>query len=278
MNRIRSLVLVGLAAVAFATGAQAARIGVLSNNYAAATASDFTAHLRGHVFTPIDVTFNTPSLQSLVANYDAILLFEDGVFPNAPNVGDIVAQYARAGHPVALATFYDQDRTGTGTGAFLANGWGDLESFDPNTSDGIGAAYTPHTLNPASIVAHPLTAGVKSLQAQGLAGGNQAKPGTQVLATWAQPNHLGGSDPAIALRVTGKACIVQIGIAADYSVWGAFGSAYGGDFYRLWQNTFDFAATGCGVPEEVPATGGPALLLVSALLLASALAALRRRA
>ena len=68
------------------------------------------------------------------------------------------------------------------------------------------------------MVAHPLTAGVTALAATtGFAGGNQAKPGTTVVATWTQPNARGLPDPAIAYRITGAACVIQIGIAPDYA-------------------------------------------------------------
>ena len=45
-----------------ATSAQAARVGVLSNNYAAATAADFTAKIAGHTFTGVDTSAAIPTL------------------------------------------------------------------------------------------------------------------------------------------------------------------------------------------------------------------------
>ena len=69
----------------------------------------------------VDVSTVTPALSTLTASFDAILLFEDGLFPNAPNVGNVVAQFAQTRRPVILATFYEQDRTGTT--ALSANGW-----------------------------------------------------------------------------------------------------------------------------------------------------------
>ncbi len=293
INRISSLLLAAVVAAVSALPAQAARIGILSNQNAAPTATDFATRLTGHTFTPVDVGTVTPALSTLTASFDAVLLFEDGLFPNAPNVGNVVAQFAQTRRPVILATFYEQDRTGTT--ALSANGWGALETLDPNTSDGTGAAYSARSLNASSIVLHPLTYGVTTLTAHQFAGGNQAKPGTIVLARWSEPNARGEPDPAIALRITGDACVMHIAIAADYSTYGTFGSVYGGDFYRLWQNAFDFAAAKCVVgadqpvdpialpgdargPVSVPALADGALALLSLLLATAALGALRRRA
>ncbi|MEP7180585.1 MAG: hypothetical protein ABI886_00180 [Betaproteobacteria bacterium] len=292
--RICKLLVAGVVAVAFAVPVHAARIGVLSNQNAAVTAADFATRLSGHTFTPVEIATVTPALASLTANFDALLLFEDGVFVNAPNVGNVVAQYAQTGRPVVLGSFYDQDRTGTTS--VTANGWGALENLDPNLSDGIGTAYSARSLNPTSLVVHPLTYGVRTLTAHQFAGGNQAKSGTIVLGRWTQPNAKGKPDPAIALRFTGSACVMHIAIAADYSAYGAYGSVYGGDFYRLWQNAFDFAAARCVVgPEQivdsgalpagtgtgataVPAVDDAMLVLLSLALAAAALGVLRRRA
>jgi hypothetical protein len=233
--------------------ADAARIGLLSNRYAAETASDFTVRIPGHRFTGIDVSTGVPSLASLLASFDAILVFEDGVFVNATGVGNRAAEFANAGGAVVLGTFYDQDRSDSAGGNTAPHGWGALESIDPNTTDGVGTAYAVRTLAPASIVAHPLTRGVTSLAAlRGnpgpYAGGNQAKPGTIVVAAWAQPNVRGGVDPAIAYRQAGPACVIHIAIAPQYGVlptFGTFGTDFGGDFYRVWANAFDFGAGGC---------------------------------
>jgi hypothetical protein len=249
------------AACIFCSGAQAARVAILSNAWSAETAADYNAKIPGHVFTGIDVTSNVPTLDGLLANFDVILLFEDRVFVNATAVGNRVAQFANAGHGVVLGTFYDQDRSDTTTGTAIPHGWGALETIDPNTTDGFGTAYAVRTLAPASIVAHPLTSGVTSLAAlRGnpgpYAGGNQAKPGTSVVAAWAQANARGGIDPAIAYRQTGPACVIHIGIAPQYGVlptFGTYGTDFGGDFYQAWSNAFGFAAAACKLaPGIVP--------------------------
>ena len=260
----------------FALPAAAARVGVLSNQHFAATAAALTASISGHTFTGVDVSTTTPSLASLQASYDVLLVFEDGRFANAPNVGNVVAAFANAGRAVVLGTFYDQDRSDSGASA---NGWGALEAIDPNMTDGVGTPYAARTLNASSLVAHPLTAGVTALTSQQFAGGNRAKPGTIVLALWSQPNALGQPDPAIAVRITGAACVMHIGIAPDYPVVGA--GQFGGDFYRVWKNAFDFGAARCQLAAASPALPIPALsdgaLALTALLLAALAFASRRR-
>jgi hypothetical protein len=255
-------------AFAFPAVAQAARVAILSNAFAVQTAADYNARVRGNVFTGIDVGSTVPPLATLIANYDVILLFEDGVFVNATAVGDRVAQFANAGHAVVLGTFYDQDRSDATAGTTIAHGWGALEAIDPDTTDGVGTSYAVRTLAPASIVPHPLTRGVTSLVAlRGnpgpYAGGNQAKPGTTVVAAWAQPNARGTLDPAIAYRQTGAACVIHIGIAPQYgalTAFGTYGTDFGGDFYQVWANAFAFASAGCHVTTIVP--GDPHQILV----------------
>ena len=251
---------VALAACALAVDAHAARVAILSNAWAAQTAADFNAKIVEHVFTGIDVSSKVPPLDVLLANYDAVLLFEDTVFVNATVVGNRVAEFANAGHGVVLGTFYDQDRSDATVGSTLPHGWGALEAIDPNTTDGVGTAYAVRTLAPASIVPHPLTSGVSTLAAlRGspgpYAGGNQAKPGTTVVAAWAQPNARGGIDPAIAYRVTGNACVIHVGIAPQYAVlpkFNTYGVDFAGDFYRAFANAFEFAASDCKASPIVP--------------------------
>ena len=106
----RLLAAVGVAC-ALATAAHAARVGVLSNKLAAATAADFGAKIPSHTFTGIDISAGVPALDVLLADYDVLLLYEDGVFVNATAVGNRVAEFASSGRTVVLGTFYDQDRS-----------------------------------------------------------------------------------------------------------------------------------------------------------------------
>ena len=253
-------VLAVIVACALSVSAQAARVAILSNAWSVETAADYNAKIAGHVFTGVDVSTTVPALDVLLANYDVILLFEDRVFANAPAVGERVAQFATAGRAVVLGTFYDQDRSDAIGGTTLPHGWGGLEAIDPDTTDGVGTAYAVRTLDPGSIVPHPLTRGVTSLAAlRGnpgpYAGGNEAKEGTVVVAAWAQPNVRGHLDPAIAFRQTGDACVIQIGIAPQYGVlktFGTYGTDFAGDFYQVWSNAFDFGAAQCKASTIVP--------------------------
>jgi hypothetical protein len=278
------------AVIAVATAAlpaHAARVGVLSNNYAAATAADFAAKIPGHTFTGVDTSASVPTLPSLTSAFDAVLVFEDGVFANSTAVGDIAAAFANTGRPVVLGTFYDQDRSDSHNPAlaFPSHGWGLLETIDPDTTDGIGVRTDatgvpnlPRVLNSATIIHHALTNGVTALAAtSGFAGGNQAKAGTIVLANWSEPNARGLADPAIAYRITGAACVVQIGIAPDYAV--GVGAGYGGftgDFYVVWKNAFDFAATSCGLANRIPTVSNTGLALTMLLVVAIAFSQRRR--
>ena len=281
---IQAAVLLLTAAVLAASApAHAARIAILSNKYFAETAADFNSKIPGHTFTAFNVSGGPPSLATLTSQFDAMLLFEDTTFDQAPNVGNVVAAFARSGHPVVLGTFYDQDRS-DGPAQFSPHGWGDLENIDPNTTDGVGTAYTARSLG--STVAHPLTAGVTALTASKLAGGNQAKPATIVVATWAEKNARGGTDPAIDYRITGAACVIHVAIAPDYPAVGVLNTDFGGDYYRVWRNAFDFAGNHCitgttNIPVNdafaIPATSLPALAAMAALLGALAWYRLRRR-
>jgi IPTL-CTERM motif len=285
-GRIRfttAAIAIAIAAMLASSLSYAARVGILSDGYASETATDFNANVPGHTFSAVDVSTAVPPLAVLMANYDVLLLFEDNTFANAPTVGAVVAAYANAGHPVVLGTFYDQDRSDAPP-TFTPHGWGALETIDPNTTDGSGTSYATRSLDPASIVAHPLTAGVTTLTAARFAGGNQPKLGTVVVAKWAQLNAKGGVDPAIAYRVTGAACVIHVAIAPNYPIIAIPGIDFGGDFYRVWRNAFDFGANLCGTsgnppvkpvtpgtpasdPNSIPTLSHAALALTALLLL-----------
>ena len=242
-------------AMVFATSANAARVGILANALAPQTAADYATKIPEHTFTPVDVSTTVPALETLLANFDVVLLFEDTVFANATAVGNRVAEFANAGRAVVLGTFYDQDRSDAIGGRTRPHGWGALETIDPNTTDGIGTAYAVRTLSTSTIVNHPLTQGVANLAAlRGTpgpyAGGNLAKPGSVVVALWSQLNARGLPDPAIAYRITSLACVIHIGIAPQYGAltsYGTFGTDFSGDFYRAWANAFTFGAGHCTI-------------------------------
>jgi hypothetical protein len=277
--RLATLAVSVLALVVAARGAIAARVGVLSNNHADYVASDFAAHVTGHTFTAVDVSGGAPALATLVDSFDEILLFEDGLFTGAPDVGNVVYAYALSGHPVVLATFYDQDRSDrAGLALPTPHGWGLLESIDPNTTDTLGAATTARTLDPASIVFSPLTLNVHSLFAnKGYAAGNQAKPDTIVVARWLQPNANDQPDPAISYRLGDPQCVMQVAIAPDYGLYGTLGTDFGGDYYQVWKNAFDFGAGNCGRGFIAPTLQPVGLVALGIATFLVALALARRR-
>lgn len=260
----------------------AAKVGVLSNRYAAETASDFNNRIPTHTFTGIDTSTTVPSTTTL-ASFDILLLFEDLTYANSTAVGNAVAAFANSGRAVVIGAFYEQDRS-DGPASNIPHGWGALELIDPNTSDGAGTPYTQRTLDIASLVRHPLTRGLTALTSEKFAGGNQAKAGTTVVAWWAQPNARGQGDPAIAYRITGPACITHVAIAPNYPAIGVPGTDFGGDFHRVWRNAFDFAASACIVnsadahgpdPFAIPTLSQWGIALT--VLLVGAGAAFRRR-
>jgi hypothetical protein len=275
-----------LAALVAAAPAFAARVGILSNKFATQTAADFNNRIPSHSFTAIDTSTAVPSLASLQSSFDVLLVFEDETYANATPVGNAAAAFANSGRPVVLGAFYEQDRSDGPTGV-SPHGWGQLESIDPNTTDGTGTPYAPRTLNIATMLSHPLTAGITSLSSAKFAGGNKAKAGTTVVAWWNQPNALGGPDPAIAFRITGNACVVMFGIAPSYPSLGTAGTDFGGDFHRAWKNVFDFAGNKCtpllgqqdpgGTVANVPTLSQWGLLLTILLVAAVAVRKLRLR-
>lgn len=270
------------AALAGATPAFAARVGILSNKAADQVATDFTSRISGHQFTAIDTSVTIPPLSSLTGAYDVLLVFEDSTYGNATAVGNVAAAFANAGRPVVIGAFYDQDRS-DGPPSTSPHGWGALEQIDPNTTDGNGTPYAPRTLNTATMLQHPLVAGIASLTSAKFAGGNSAKPGTTVVAYWNEPNALGKPDPAIAFRVTGSACVIQVAIAPNYPSTGVYGVDFGGDFHRAWKNAFDFAGSRCVTavadsPAPIPTNSSWGLALTVLLVGAGAALARRRRA
>ncbi len=272
-----------VATLAAAMPVHAARVGVLSNKYSTETAADFNARIPTHVFTPIDTSVSVPTLQSLTNAFDVVLVFEDSTYGNSTAVGNALAAFANTGRVVVIGTFYDQDRSDA-PAVNSPHGWGALEQIDPNTTDKTGTPGAPRTLDTTTMLRHALTTGITSLTSAKFAGGNQAKPGTTVVAYWDQPNALGQPDPAIAFRITGAACLIHVAIAPNYPVVGIAGTDFSGDFYRAWKNAFDFGANRCVATTGDSTTSDPATIptlstwgLALTILLVGAGAVLGRR-
>jgi len=194
---------------------------ILSNSGADTCALDFALKIPDVDFAWMNVYSDTPTYSNLSA-YDVVLLFEEGMFDNAPNVGSAVYDYVIAGGNLAIGTFYEQDRSdinSTLTG-WTPYGWGPLETIDPFTSDGFGCEYTSDTLDMLSVVAHPITAGVESLWCDQYHGGVHAKPDTVVVANWTGLNYLGEPCPLAGYRILeDNQRIVQISIFPDYAAY-----------------------------------------------------------
>jgi hypothetical protein len=215
---------------------------VLSNagNINGAILDSFPANMTNLTFDTLDVASQTPGV-AFLRQYDVVLLYEDGLFANAPNVGDSVAAYVEAGGNVVLGTFYWQDRSDNVV--FGEVGWGDLEAIDPFLGPE-GSEYRPDSLDAATIVAHPMTAGVSELEVESFHGGVVAKTGTTVLARWSDACDecpVGENTPLLGFRTgTNGQRIVGVSVGPGYPYYGG----YSGDFYQLWGNVLRWAAAG----------------------------------
>ncbi len=214
-----------------------------STNTLATLKSDFEAHMTGINFDTYWADTTTPSL-SFLQSYDVVLLLEDGTFSNAPNVGNVVYSYVMGGGNLVIGTFYEQDRSDCTVPGWIPNGWGNLEAIDPFTSDTFGCKYAADSMDPTTIVSHPIMNGVSSLWMTRHGGGNSPKPGTTVLAYWTNPNFLGQPDPVVGYKFVGSSRLVHVSIYPAYEYWGDYGVNFGGDFYTLWENAIKWAAQG----------------------------------
>jgi len=215
---------------------------ILSNDWADTCALDFTLKIAEVDFAWMDVSVNTPSISNVSA-YDVVLLFEEGIFANAPNVGSTVYEYVMAGGNLVIGTFYEQDRSDINSTItfWTPYGWGPLETIDPFTSDTKGCEYSYDELNVSSLVPHPITFGVQSLWSNNYNGGVHAKPSTVVVANWTGPNYVGEDCPLAGYRIQENGQrVVQISV---YPATASLGNETGGDFYTLWANSLIWAAT-----------------------------------
>lgn len=203
-------------------------------------AYDFGSRMPDYYFETYYANSQTPS-QDYLGTFDAILLYEDGVFDNANNIGNATYQYVINGGNLLIGTFYDQERSDNTY--YRRAGWGLLELIDPFTTDTRGCKYSYDSMNISTIVDHPIMEEVSSIYSNSYRGGARAKPGTTVLAFWTTPNILGEPDPLVGFRVLdiGQR-VVQI------SIFPASGNASfndaGGDFFKLWTNAIEWASAG----------------------------------
>lgn len=212
---------------------------ILSNYLADTCALDFTLKIPDVDFAWMSVYAETPDVSKLWT-FDVVLLFEDGLFSNAPTVGSAVYDYVMAGGNLVIGTFYEQDRSDCTS--YVPNGWGLLETIDPFTSDGYGCAYSNNTLDVSSVIAHPITDGMDSLWCDQFQGGVHAKPDTVVVANWTGQNYLGEPCPLAGYRILEhNQRVVQISIYPNYAYLNTSDNV-GGDFYTLWGNALKWAS------------------------------------
>lgn len=220
-----------------------------SNNNDAVRDS-LTKYLPGVAVDTYFANDSTPTL-AFLNQYSTVLLYENGLFSNAANVGDVLARYVNSGGNIVIGTFYWQDRSDNTS--FRTPGWGGLEAIDPFVScsalvSRCGSEYNSDRLDRTSLVSHPLTTGVDSLYVDSYHGGVTAKEGTTVLAKWTDGVPLIG----YRLGAAGQR-IVAISVFPGYFDFGG----YSGDFAKLWENAIRWSGTGT-VPGSIAVGLAPA--------------------
>jgi hypothetical protein len=233
---------------------------VLSNSPGgnAAIRDSFPPYMPGFTFDTMDVSAQTPTL-AFLRQYRLVLLYEDGLFPNAINVGDTVAAYVQAGGNLVIGTFYWQDRSDNLEFAGTTASWGALETLDPFLGP-FGSEYRPDSLYVPSLVAHPMTAGLTALWVAQFHGGVQAKAGTVVVAEWSDACDICKPDirtPLIGYRTGAlNQRIVAVSTAPQYPAYSTPTAAvFSGDFYALWANVLGWAIVGGPPPTGTAAAG-----------------------
>lgn len=232
MTRHRPLVLVAcsLCAIGLAPAeASAANVLVISNQYADAAATDIASNT-SHTTSFFDADPEVPTLEDL-QGFDVVLLFEDGSYDAAVDVGAVVREYVEAGGHLVTATFVGQGNYGT------------LEEIDAFTDAAGGCEYNADDMNTTTIVANEMTAGLNTLSATQYRGGATAAPDTIVVAEWTTLNPNSEQDPLIGYRQEGSACITSVSIIPHYEFIEPAG--YDGDYFTLWENVLAVTANGC---------------------------------
>ena len=238
------------AAVAAATPVHAARVGVLSNKYATETAADFNTQHSGacvhgdrHVACAADVAVADQRLRRRagVRGFD-LRQCHGGRQRRSPRSPTPAAPWSSARSTTRTAP--------TVPPSTRQHGWGALEQIDPNTTDGTGdRPYAPRTLDTASLMLQHRAdrrASPRCHAAPSSPAATRPRPGTTVVAYWTEPNARGQPDPAIAFRITGAACVIQIGHRAGLSRSASAPAPTSAATSTVaWKNAFDFGANRC---------------------------------
>ena len=162
--------------------------------------------------------FRTPTpTAEFLAQFDVVLLSENGS-SNGTNIGNALFDYLQAGGNVVISVFYWQDR------------WGALQTIDPFAN--AGSVYSAGSLDPASVVPHPMTEGLTAIYSGNYRGGVSARPETTVVANW------NDGDPMIGFRTfDGGQRFVAVSAFPAASRY----TAVTGDFNRMFANAIRWA-------------------------------------
>jgi len=160
--------------------------------------------------------YGTPTAEFL-AEFDVVLLSENGS-SGGTNIGNALFDYLHAGGNVVISVFYWQDNFGA------------LETIDPFAD--AGSVYSAGSLDPASIVPHPMTEGLTAIYSASYRGGVSARPETTVVANW------NDGDPMIGYRtMDGGERFVAVSAFPASSKY----TTVTGDFNRMFANAIRWA-------------------------------------
>ena len=204
----------------------------------------YNAKIPAHTFTAIDVSVAFPRCRSLTRQLRrAAAVRGHRRSRNATAVGNR-GRRVREHRPRRGARHLLRPGPQRRARRHTPHGWGDLETIDPNTTDGVGTPYTVRTLAPATIIAHPLTRASRRCTGQQV---RRRQPGK---ARHDRRRVLEPAERARPARSRDRLSHHRRGLrdprrhrAATIARHSAcFGTDFSGDFYRAWSNAFDFGA------------------------------------
>lgn len=190
----------------------------------------YAKYMSGIEISYINVDDSLPVLADL-EGFDVILLYEDGNFNSAAEIGNLIYGYVMAGGNVVLGTFYWQDRTDGG----YSGSWGNLEMIDPLYWGSCDYAYD----SLGTVINHTLTSGITSLKTYYRGGADSLRNNAVALAWW--------SDGDILLAYNKPAGTITAVTTAPHEgyYWDSrqFPNEPEGDFFKLWENVLKWTAS-----------------------------------
>jgi hypothetical protein len=184
-------------------------------------------------FKSIDVSSVAPT-KAYMDSFNVVLLFEDGLFSNAPVVGDSVYKYVMGGGNLVIGTFYDQDRTDNLH--YSPYTWGTLETIDPLHHG--SCLYVYDSLG--TIFNHPVTQQIAKLYTYYRGGLDSVKTGGVAVAFWADSTIFIGVNqpgPAPGGRITQVTTFPAEPFLRGPAIPGAYR-----DFYKIWEHALMWSA------------------------------------